>query len=87
MSLSASDPEAYMEAFMNGFEFVLLAIRGRLVEADLPAAERARLEIFLTDYSKIAAAYRDRRAAPAIASPALSIHGRVPIEVETTAVN
>lgn len=46
---------------MNGFEFVLLAIRGRLAEADLPADERARLEVFLADYSRIARAYRERK--------------------------
>lgn len=46
---------------MNGFEFVLLAIRGRLAEADLPVDERERLEGFLADYSRIAQAYRDRK--------------------------
>lgn len=55
------EPDAYMEAFMNGFEFVLLAIRGRLAEAGLPADERARLEAFLADYSRIAQAFRERR--------------------------
>lgn len=48
---------------MNGFEFVLLAIRGRLAEGDLPADERARLEVFLADYSRIAKAYRERKDA------------------------
>ena len=46
---------------MNGFEFVLLAIRGRLAEANLTVAERTRLEGFLADYSRIAQAYRERR--------------------------
>ncbi|HEX2023013.1 MAG TPA: hypothetical protein VHH36_09870 [Candidatus Thermoplasmatota archaeon] len=53
--------DAYMEAFMNGFEFVLLAIRGRLAEAGLDDAERQRLEAFLADYWRISAAYRARR--------------------------
>jgi len=48
---------------MNGFEFVLLAIRGRLAEADLDADERARLEDFLADYSRMAQAYRERKEA------------------------
>ncbi|HUR68144.1 MAG TPA: hypothetical protein VM370_02780 [Candidatus Thermoplasmatota archaeon] len=85
MSLSATDSGAYMEAFMNGFEFVLLAIRGRLAEEDLPAAERARLEVFLADYSRIAAAYRDRRAAPKPVG--LGIQGKVTRELEPVAVN
>ena len=71
---------------MNGFDFVLLAIRGRLAEGDLPAAERQRLELFLADYSRIAQAYRDRAAAKA--PPArLAIHGRMPAELVTAATN
>lgn len=73
------DPEAYMEAFMNGFEFVLLAIRGRLAEEDLEPAERARLEVFLADYSRIAQAYRLRRVA--VAPEGLVVSGRVPAEI------
>lgn len=46
---------------MNGFEFVLFAIRGRLAEADLPADERERLEGLLADHSRIAQAYHDRK--------------------------
>ena len=86
MTQATADPEAYMEAFMNGFEFVLLAIRGRLAEGGLPAQERARLEVFLADYSKIAQAYRDRRAAPA-AEMALAITGRMSASLEPVATN
>lgn len=81
-----ADPEAYLEAFMNGFEFVLLAIRGRLAEGGLPPHERARLEVFLADYSRIAQAYRDRRATPA-AELALAITGRLPASLEPVATN
>ena len=58
------DSDAYLEAFMNGFEFVLLAIRGRLAEDALPADERARLEAFLADYARIVRAYQARRQLP-----------------------
>lgn len=86
MMQQPGDPEAYMEAFMNGFEFVLLAIRGRLGEGGLPPQERARLEVFLADYSRIAQAYRDRRAAPA-AELALAITGRMAVSLEPVATN
>lgn len=85
MTLATTDPEAYMEAFMNGFDFVLLAIRGRLVESDMHPAERARLELFLQDYSKIAQAYRDRRAD--VAPRGLAIHGAVKTALEPVATN
>lgn len=81
---SELEADAYMEAFMNGFEFVLLAIRGRLAEADLPREERARLERFLADYSRIAQAYRARRTAPA---GALVFHGRVEADVALVTTN
>lgn len=71
--------EDYLGAFMNGFEFVLLAMRGRLQEADLPAEERARLEAFLADYWRIAQAYHDRQPAPA--PQGLGIAGRLPLTV------
>ena len=58
------DAEGYLDAFMNGFEFVLLAIRGRLAEENVPAGERARLEAFLADYWRIVRAYQERQAAP-----------------------
>lgn len=70
---------------MNGFDFVLLAIRGRLVESDIHPAERARLELFLQDYSKIAQAYRDRRAD--VAPRGLAIHGQVKTQLEPMAAN
>lgn len=56
--------DAYLDAFMHGFEFVLLAIRGRLAEEGLPPRERERLEAFLADYARIVRAYRDRTGAP-----------------------
>lgn len=58
--------DAYLEAFMNGFEFVLLAIQGRLAEVDLPSDERARMEAFLADYWRISQAYHDRHPAPSM---------------------
>jgi hypothetical protein len=85
VTLAATDPEAYMEAFMNGFDFVLLAIRGRLAEADMHPAERARLELFLQDYSKIAQAFRDRRAD--LAPRGLAIHGSIKSQLEPMATN
>lgn len=78
------EAEAYMAAFMNGFEFMLLAIRGRLAEEDMSDSERARLDAFLADYAHIAQAYHARTEAPA--SP-LSIQGRVKAALETAAVN
>lgn len=51
---------------MNGFEFVLLAIQGRLAEETLDQAERARMEAFLADYWRISRAYHDRHPAPAL---------------------
>lgn len=63
MQQGHADPDAYLEAFMNGFEFVLLAMRGRLQEGQLPPEERARLESFLEDYARITRAYRERRPA------------------------
>lgn len=64
MHAGEANPEGYLEAFMNGFEFVLLAIRGRLQESGLDAEERARIESFLQDYDRIARAYRARAPAP-----------------------
>lgn len=79
------EPDAYMEAFMNGFEFVLLAIRGRLAEEKLPEEERARLELFLTDYSRIAEAYRARK--PAAEPVGLAIHGRIAADMALVTPN
>jgi hypothetical protein len=62
---TSSDPDAYLDAFMNGFEFVLLAMRGRLQEAGLDEQERARIETFLADYARIVNAYRARHAGAA----------------------
>ena len=81
MAATAVGSEAYLEAFMNGFEFVLLAMRGRLAETDLPAAERQRLEAFLADYWRISRAYHDRHPAPAAATAGLGIQGLLPAEV------
>ncbi|GEM_PF-5101501 len=60
---SALASDAYLEAFMSGFEFVLLAIRGRLAEGEVPPEERARLEGFLADYWRISASYHARHPA------------------------
>ena len=79
--------DAYLDAFMNGFEFVLLAMRGRLAEADLPEEDRARLEAFLADYRRIARAYHDRTAAPKAPANLLRIHGNVQAEVEAVMKN
>lgn len=84
MPLTTSEPEAYMDAFMNGFEFVLLAMRGRLAEGALPAAERERIEAFLGDYAKIAKAYRERSEAPP--SP-LAIKGPLVADLEALTTN
>lgn len=72
MQLGEADPDAYLEAFMNGFDFVLLAMRGRLQESDLEPAERARIDAFLEDYARIPRAYRERRK-PAVAEPLASM--------------
>jgi hypothetical protein len=77
--------DAYLDAFMNGFEFVLLAMRGRIQEADIPVDERARLEAFLADYMRISKAYHDRTPAPA--RKGLTIDGRMPVDVVPAMVN
>ena len=64
MNHGEPNPDAYLEAFMNGFEFVLLAMRGRVQEDRLPPADKARIEAFLDDYARIARAYRARTPAP-----------------------
>ena len=61
---ASAGPDGYLEAFMNGFEFVLLAMRGRLQEADLPTDERARIEAFLADYWRIVQAFQARAPVP-----------------------
>lgn len=53
---------------MSGFDFVLLAMRGRLAEAGLPETERARIETFLADYWRISRAFHERHEAPAPSS-------------------
>lgn len=84
MADSGIGSDAYLDAFIHGFEFVLLAIRGRLAENNLPAAERERLEGFLEDYWRISRAYHARRPAPAAAAADasfLGIQGRLPAEI------
>lgn len=75
------DADAYLDAFMNGFEFVLLAIRGRLAESELEPAERARLEAFLDDYQRICRAYRARTPAAEDDPSALRVHGAIAAEL------
>lgn len=70
---------------MSGFDFVLLAIRGRLAEADLPAEERARLEAFLADYWRISRAFHDRHGEPAPAG--LVLQGPVSADVPPVMAN
>jgi hypothetical protein len=62
-----SETSDYLEAFMSGFEFVLLAIRGRLADARLSDDERERLLAFLEDYERIARAYHARTSDAAAA--------------------
>lgn len=76
--------ETYLEAFMSGFEFVLLAMRGRLAEVELPDDEKARMEAFLEDYWRISRAYHDRQ--PGKLEP-LSVTGPVPVELAPTMAN
>lgn len=75
-----------MQAFMSGFDFVLLAMRGRLQEKDLPEAERARIETFLADYWRISRAFHERREAPA-APQALLVRGPLSADVSPAMTN
>lgn len=77
--------DGFLDAFMHGFEFALLAIRGRLQESDMEPAERARIEAFLADYARITRAYQARTPAPA--PEGLAIQGRLPVELEIVARN
>lgn len=72
MDATLRDGDAYLDAFMDGLEFVLLAMRGRMAESRLPLAARERLESFLAEYGRMATAYRERRPARAGAPPALA---------------
>lgn len=82
---STAGSEAYLEAFMNGFEFVLLALRGRLATEPLTKEDRKRLEAVLADYARITQAYRARREAPS--DEILRFAGRLPAEVTPTMAN
>lgn len=77
------DGDAYLGAFMNGFEFVLLAIRGRIQVEDLKPEDKKRLEAFLDEYSRIAEAYKSRQPD----REALVIEGRVKAELAPTMSN
>ena len=77
--------EDYLQAFMSGFDFVLLAMQGRLKEAGLPEDERARLEGFLADYWRISRAFHDRHEAPT--PTGISIKGPVVADVPPLAAN
>lgn len=76
--------DAYLDAFMNGFEFVLLAIEGRLQVEDLSKEDRARLEVFLQEYWRVAQAYRQRRPAD---DSLLQIEGVVAAEIAPMMAN
>jgi hypothetical protein len=80
---AALSSEAYLDAFMSGFEFVLLAMRGRLAEPGLDAAERERLEGFLADYWRISASYHERHPA----KPAAALVHPFPVDLPPQAVN
>lgn len=71
MAAAQEAHDDHLDAFMNGFEFVLLAMRGRLAEAKMPANERARLESFLADYNRLVEAYRNRT--PQAESPRIAV--------------
>lgn len=75
----------YLQAFMSGFDFVLLAMQGRLKEGTLPEADRARLEAFLADYWRISRAFHDRHEAPAPAG--LDIRGPLVADLPPVAAN
>lgn len=77
--------EEYLQAFMSGFEFVLLAMQGRLEEGTLPEEERARVEAFLADYWRIARAFHDRHDAPA--SAATVFQGPLQVDVPPAMAN
>lgn len=77
--------EDYLQAFMSGFDFVLLAMQGRLKEGGLPEEDRARLEAFLADYWRISRAFHDRQEAPVLAG--LSIKGPLVADIPPVAVN
>jgi hypothetical protein len=70
---------------MSGFDFVLLAMQGRLREGTLPEDERARIESFLADYWRISRAFHDRKEAPA--PMGLAIHGPVVADLPAVAAN
>lgn len=69
---------------MSGFEFVLLAIQGRLAEPTLDPAERARIESFLADYWRISESYHQRHA-PKVEAPAVVLP--FPVELAPQVVN
>ncbi len=75
--------DGYLDAFMNGFDFVLLAMRGRIETEDLTKEDRARLQTFINEYSRVAEAYRNRTPA----TTTLHIEGRIRAEMEPLAAN
>ena len=77
--------EDYLQAFMSGFDFVLLAMQGRLKEGALPEAERARIESFLADYWRISRAFHDRHEPPAPSG--LAIQGPLVADLPPVAAN
>lgn len=77
--------EDYLQAFMSGFDFVLLAMQGRLKEGDLPEAERARVEAFLADYWRISRAFHARHEVSA--PPGFSIKGPLVADLPPVAAN
>lgn len=79
VAMTAS-PDEYLDAFLNGLEFALLAAEGRL--GDTPEARA-----FLRDYRRVLLRYREGRELPP--ADLVRIVGRVVVEadVEPTARN
>ncbi len=74
--------EDYLDAFMNGFEFVLLAMHGRLAELD--DESQAKVRSFLLDYERVVGGYKARSKTVGPADLARSFG--TPMRVEDAAV-
>ena len=62
-TMRAQGDAPYLEAFLDGIDFVLTAMRGRIAQEADPAV-RVQLEAFLADYQRLAQS-RVRRASDA----------------------
>jgi len=87
MQRGDAETSEYLEAFMSGFEFALLAIRGRLADARLSDVERESLLAFLADHERIARAYHARtRDAAAARGDLAALAGARAFRAEVSAV-